>query len=196
MTESKTIVNRRAHILESAAHLFRTQGYASVTMRELAESVGIESSSLYSHFEKKEDILWEIAIQCANDFNDTVQPIAQSDLLTKKKLREMMVAHVNVTLSNRESASVFTQEWRHFTEPRLTEYAELRNQYEDMFRAVIAQGIRENQFRQLDEKFSTLTLLSALNWTYLWYRPEGEMSPVEIGENLADLLLNGLERTI
>jgi AcrR family transcriptional regulator len=193
MTDTKT--SRKEHILEAAAKLFSEQGFASVGMRDLAQAVGIESSSLYSHFGKKEDILWEIALHCAQDFNDTVSPIAHSDLHTKKKLQEMIIAHVDVTLRNRLAAPIFTTEWRILSEPRRSQYANLRDEYEKMFRIVIAKGVEENLFRPIDEKFSALTILSALNWTYLWYKPEGELTPNQIGETLAYMLTDGLVRT-
>ena len=192
MTETKT--TRKEHIMEVAASLFSEMGYAGVGMRELAQAVGIESSSLYSHFEKKEDILWEIAIKCAKDFNETVAPIAQSNLHTRKKLYEMILAHVDVTLRNRLAAPIFITEWRTLSEPRRSEYAQMRDDYEKMFRNVIAQGVEENLFRPIDEKFSALTILSALNWTYLWFKPEGELTPNQIGEQLGEMLINGLVR--
>lgn len=187
---------RKQSIIEAAQRLFSEKGYIGVSVRELADAVGLETSSIYSHFEAKEDILWDIALHCASDFNKTIKPIFDSELNTKSKLKEMIVAHVNVTLENRQAAAVFVSEWRHLTEPRRSNYSYMRNTYEQMFREVIADGVKENLLRQIDEKFAALTILSALNWTYQWYNPERESSPIEIGDALSELLLNGLVRSI
>src|SRR5690606_38542080 len=47
----------RAEILDAAAELFTTQGYASTSTRGIADAVGIRQASLYHHFGAKDDIL-------------------------------------------------------------------------------------------------------------------------------------------
>ena len=47
----------REEILDAAAELFTTQGYATTSTRSIAEAVGIRQSSLYHHFSTKDDIL-------------------------------------------------------------------------------------------------------------------------------------------
>ncbi|MGP4033871.1 TetR/AcrR family transcriptional regulator [Pseudarthrobacter sp. 1C304] len=47
----------REEILDAAAELFTTQGYATTSTRSIADAVGIRQSSLYHHFGTKDDIL-------------------------------------------------------------------------------------------------------------------------------------------
>ena len=47
----------REEILDAAAELFTTQGYANTSTRSIAEAVGLRQSSLYHHFGTKDDIL-------------------------------------------------------------------------------------------------------------------------------------------
>ncbi|WP_040585771.1 TetR/AcrR family transcriptional regulator [Segniliparus rugosus] len=47
----------RDEILDAAAELFTTEGYASVSTRKIAESAGFRQASLYHYFGSKEDIL-------------------------------------------------------------------------------------------------------------------------------------------
>jgi len=50
----------RDEILDAAAELFSTQGFANTSTRAIAEAVGIRQSSLYHHFGTKDDILGEL----------------------------------------------------------------------------------------------------------------------------------------
>ena len=192
----KAISERKQQVISTAEKLFSQKGYLATSVRDLAEALGIEAASLYSHVKSKEDLLFNIADRCANEFFDVIGPIANSPLNTEKKLTDMIIAHIGVITDNLNASAVFFREWQHLSEPRRSEYAARRREYEQMFRSVIRQGIEENLFKHYDEGFSTRTILSAINWTHTWYRPEGELSSREIGENLANFLLNGLVRTI
>jgi TetR/AcrR family transcriptional regulator, cholesterol catabolism regulator len=190
------VSGRKSEILSVAEKFFNEKGYLATRVRDLAEALGIEAASLYSHYKGKEEILWLIADRCANEFFESVKPIAVSNLHTQKKLTDMIIAHVGVITRNINAAAVFFREWRHISEPRRTEYAMLRNDYEGIFRGIISQGIQENLFKNYDEGFSTRTIMSALNWTHTWYRQDGELTSDEIGRHLAGILLNGLVRTV
>ncbi|MEN4399394.1 TetR/AcrR family transcriptional regulator [Mycolicibacterium senegalense] len=47
----------REQILDAAAELFTTHGYASTPTRRIADAVGVRQASLYHHFATKDDIL-------------------------------------------------------------------------------------------------------------------------------------------
>jgi AcrR family transcriptional regulator len=190
----KPPTSRRTQILDIAAELYSRKGYQATGVRELADAVGIEPASIYSHFGSKETLLWEIAIACADDFHNSVAPIARGDAAPADRLRQMIIEHVKVTLRNQHAAAVFTHEWRHLGEKRYHQYAERREQYEQMFRNVIQEGIDRHNFKPVGNKFTTLTILSSLNFTYRWYRSDGSMTPQEIGEGVATILLDGLAR--
>jgi AcrR family transcriptional regulator len=50
----------RDEILDAAAELFTTQGFATTSTRAIADAVGIRQSSLYHHFKTKDDILEDL----------------------------------------------------------------------------------------------------------------------------------------
>ena len=47
-------------ILEVAVNLFSKKGFSGVSVREIARNVGIKESSLYNHYQNKDDILVKI----------------------------------------------------------------------------------------------------------------------------------------
>lgn len=53
-------MNTKEKILNSALDLFAENGYHDVTVRDIAAKVGIKASSLYNHFESKQNILDEL----------------------------------------------------------------------------------------------------------------------------------------
>lgn len=53
-------MNTKEKIFDVALDLFSKRGYDSVSLREIAEEVGIKKSSIYSHYSSKEAILMDI----------------------------------------------------------------------------------------------------------------------------------------
>ncbi|MBQ6813188.1 MAG: TetR/AcrR family transcriptional regulator [Methanobrevibacter sp.] len=53
-------MNTKEKIFDVALDLFSKKGYDSVSLREIAEEVGIKKSSIYSHYASKEAILMSI----------------------------------------------------------------------------------------------------------------------------------------
>jgi len=187
-------LDRRSEVLEVAERLFSVRGYEATTVRDIADVLSIKAGSLYSHIATKEDLLWEILSRAADRFFESVRPIAESNLVTVEKLKRAIAAHVSVITKSATAAGIYTTEWRHLSEPRRSQFAARRDEYERMFRGMVHDAIREGVFSDVDEKFATLLILSSLNWIYQWYRPDGAMTPDEIARRITDLLFNGLRR--
>lgn len=185
---------RRDQILAAAERLFRQRGYLATSVRDIGEAVGINGASLYSHIGSKEDLLWEIASRAADAFFAALEPIARADEPIPLRLRKAIIAHVGVITQHRDAAGVYFNEWRHLDEPRRSAFAKRMDDYQAIFRGMLREGIQAGLFAPVDERFASLVVLSALNWTHQWYRPDGAMTPEEIGRHLADLLFNGLYR--
>lgn len=181
---------RKQQIEEKATELFKVKGYAASSMRDLALVLGIEAASLYSHIKSKEEILQKICFRMADAFFRAMEEVTATT--PDKQLEEAIVAHFKVISQNLAASAVFFHEWRHLSEPYLSEFLQLRSRYENIFVRIIREGIRQQIFRPVDEKFAMMTILSSINWTHQWYRSDGQMSEEEIGNKLSTLLINGL----
>jgi TetR/AcrR family transcriptional regulator, cholesterol catabolism regulator len=54
------IDTRRRQIEVAASELFRSQGYAATSVRDIARALDLQGASLYSHVASKEDVLFAI----------------------------------------------------------------------------------------------------------------------------------------
>lgn len=61
-------MNTKEKIFNTSLDLFSKKGYDSVSLREIAEEVGIKKSSIYSHYSSKEAILMDIFNQFTASF--------------------------------------------------------------------------------------------------------------------------------
>jgi AcrR family transcriptional regulator len=178
---------RRDQILEEAARLFGRRGYHATSMRDIGDAAGILAGSLYAHISSKEDLLHEIVLRAANRFLAELEAITAEGLTPEDRLRRAMRAHVAVVASIVDAAWVFHHEWKALTGERREEIRRLRRRYERLWDEVV-----RDLPGSADPRFARLLVLSAANWTYTWYRPDGPLSPDEVADRFTDLLLAGL----
>jgi TetR/AcrR family transcriptional regulator, cholesterol catabolism regulator len=181
-------IARREQILEEAARLFSRRGYHATSMRDIGEATGMLAGSLYAHIASKEELLYEIVMQAAEQFLGGLELVRSSGLGPEEKLRRAIRAHIEVVAGNVDEARVFHHEWKALTGDRLDEARRLRNRYERLWDEVL-RGLPGAG----DPKFARLLVLSAANWTYTWYRPDGPLSPDAVADRFTDLLLAGLD---
>src|SRR5690349_502292 len=104
----------------------------------------------------------------------------------------MIAAHVGVVATQPERATVFLYDWKYLSSPRREQIAAQRDEYERLFRAVIAEGIAAGAFAPADSKLAATLVLSALNGIPGWFRANGPLSAEDVAEGFADMLLRGL----
>ncbi|MEA2518755.1 MAG: hypothetical protein QOF49_835 [Chloroflexota bacterium] len=185
---------RRREIDEVASELFRANGYAATSVRDIARALDMQGASLYAHVASKEDVLWSIVERAATDFERAADR-ATADTPSAdavERLAALVEAHVEVVTADPERSSVFVTEWRHLSEPRRRAVSERRDAYERRFRTAIDDGVRVGAFRPTDAAIGATFVLTALNGIATWYRPDGRLSPDRIADHYVELALRAL----
>ena len=186
-------LSRKEQVIRKAAELFREYGYAATSMRDLANALGIEAASLYSHIKSKEEILQSLCFGMADLFRDSLNKVEAMDISFSEKLRRGITGHIQVMAKDLIASAVFMNEHRHLSQPYLRDFLLLRINYINRFKKIIEGGIASDEFRKIDTKLAVMTLFSSLNWMPNWYDPSGIINPSDLGNQLADMLIDGLK---
>lgn len=168
-------MDRRGEILTAAGCLFREHGYHATSMRDIAKHMGMRGSSLYAHVTSKEEMLWELVSRAADAFLRQARSVA-GDLPPRQRLKVLIRGHLTVIVQELPNATVFFHEWKFLSDEHRARVIAWRDAYENTFRDAIADGKRQGAFDVADVKVAAIYILSALNWTYQWYRVQGELS--------------------
>jgi AcrR family transcriptional regulator len=193
--DASSTLSRKEQVIRSAAQLFREKGYAASSMRDLAQNLGIEAASLYSHIKSKEEILQSLCFDMAAEFRKSLQEVETKKVSASEKLKLGIIGHIQVMAKDLIASAVFMNEHRHLSQPYLRDFLLLRINYINRFKDMIEEGIKKGEFKEnIDKKLAVMTLFSSLNWMPMWYDPESNIMPNEIGQQLADMLVNGLKK--
>jgi AcrR family transcriptional regulator len=188
-------LSRKEQVIRKAAELFREKGYAASSMRDLAQKLGIEAASLYSHIKSKEEILQNLCFDMAAEFRKSLDDVEKLNVSSGEKLKRGIIGHIHVMAKDLTASAVFMNEHRHLSQPWLRQFLLLRINYINRFKEIIEEGVRNGEFKSsIDRKLSVMTLFSSLNWMPMWYDPSSAINSTELGEQLADMLVNGLKK--
>jgi len=182
---------RKEQIIQISAKLFKDKGYAAVSMRDIAKELDIKAASLYNHIESKQDILKIIIISLAEEFTKRMTVIYSSNENNINKLHQIVALHVDIAYRNQYEMASLNNNWMHL-ENGITYYLELRNSYEDNFRAIINNGVQSGELINSNPEVTLFSMLSTLRHLYLWIPKMEEINPKELSDNLSKVLINGI----
>lgn len=183
---------KRDVIISRSAGLFRAKGYASSSMRELAELLGVEAPSLYNHIGGKGELLQQICTKVALQFNNQMEEVNAGAASSSAKIESLIRFHIWMMMEHYDEVYVSNHDWRYLNEPYLAKFLAQRKIYEGKFIAIINDGIIKGDLKNLNPFVAVLTILSAVRGLEFWQRHKKDIPAVELEEAMVNHLLNGL----
>src|ERR1700754_3395881 len=99
----------RERIREQALALFTDRGYATASLREIADRVGVTKASLYYHYPSKQDLLLAVVRPLLTDWRDVVTE-AEASPYTADAVRRILERCVDAMLAHRAVANLFLRD--------------------------------------------------------------------------------------
>lgn len=187
----------RQRILDAAAAEFRRNGYASVTLKDIAARAGLRAGSLYYHFDTKEELVLAVLSAgveaAAAATREAVDALGEgADPLAR--LRVAIAAHLRVVLAEGAYASANLRILGQLPDAVRERHLEQQRAYGAFWQALFRDAAAAGAIRpDLDLSVVRMLALGALNWSVEWYRP-GRRTPGEIAAHAATLLVDGIAR--
>ncbi|QYN25492.1 TetR/AcrR family transcriptional regulator [Amycolatopsis sp. DSM 110486] len=167
----------RVLILERASELFHERGYSATSIRDLADAVGISSSTMYHHFTNKQEVLHAIVSRFMTDFVDATVPVLRDESLSPgERVRRVVRLHLELS-DDRRPELLVGNPIRYALDPaQQAEGIKLQTAYHDAFHDVLAEGVAAGEFRIEDVTVTTMALLDMLNGVREWFAPSGRLT--------------------
>jgi TetR/AcrR family transcriptional regulator, cholesterol catabolism regulator len=179
-------------VINEGAKLFREQGYALSTTRQLSARLGINKASHYYHVSSKEELLYMICVESLLRVTEAVKHAVDSSEDPIEKLLAVFHAQLGSVLGDLDLHATMLLELRSLTGERRIEVQRARDEYEALIVNVIAEAQQTEQVRaDLSAKQLAVGMLSLLNWSIYYYKPQGPLSPDGLADMLWQLFING-----
>ena len=184
---------REAELYKNAAIFFNRNGYSSTSIRQIGRAIGIREGSIYHYIRSKQDLLFNICEWAMRTSLDAIAPLAKQDLNPGVKLKQMIKLHIATLAKNSTEHCTMLKELRSLDRNNKKKIIKLRDRYEAFFRDVIEDCVRNNIFRDLDIKMTTIVLLGMMNSLVRWYSSEGPIKSETISDLISNLFFDGVK---
>jgi TetR/AcrR family transcriptional regulator, cholesterol catabolism regulator len=179
------------HVLAAAARVIARDSYGRASIRQVAKEAGMSLSGLYYYFSSKDELLFLLQL---HRFDSIVADLsARLDGVTdpRERLRIVVTNHLEHFLSNMDELKVCVHEMESLEGEYYRRVLNLRREYFRITLEVVESIARAEGVSVVQPRLATLYLFGMLNWIYMWYPSESEISEGDLADQAVTLFLEG-----
>ncbi len=99
-------LNLREKILVISRNLLFTSGAGALSMRKIANKVGVSATSIYLHFENKNDLIHTLIEESINELGFKIEQAVKYGKSSIEKLRNAINSYIDFALNNPEKYDI------------------------------------------------------------------------------------------
>lgn len=178
----------RPRIQKAALRLIARDGFAAVSMRQIAGEVDMRAGALYNYFPDKQTLLFdllhshmeELLAAVAEAGLESGDPLARLDAFTR--------FHIRWHLPRYDAVFISYMELRNLSSENFARIEVLRRAYEDQLEVILKDGMEDGTFAVREPRLTTMALIALLTGVTNWYKPGGRLARAAIETLYVDLV--------
>lgn len=181
----------RQQILQEATRLFVSRGYHGLSMREIAEAVGVSKAGLYYHFKDKEDLFLAILINNLEHLQETIGLARQAGGV-RSQVEHMVTAIFQWAPEQRAIIRLASQEMDHLSPQGVAEFNRLyQSKFIGPIQEMLAAGMQRGELRPMAPGLAAWLLLGMM-YPFFYAAHAGEMpASDDVVSNMLTIFFDG-----
>jgi TetR/AcrR family transcriptional regulator, cholesterol catabolism regulator len=190
----KAALSRRDELLDLAATMFADRGLRATTVRDIADSAGILSGSLYHHFSSKEEMVDELLRGFLDWLFERYQQIVATEPNPLERLKGLFLASFEAIEHRHAQVVIYQDEAKRLSgQPRFSYVEERNKEQRKMWLDLLNQGVEEGYFRPDIDVDLVYRFIRDTTWISVrWYQPGGPLTAEEVGRQYLSIVLGGI----
>lgn len=181
-----------AAIRRQSLGLFAQHGYDAVSMRMIADAVGVQPGALYQYFPTKQQILVTLMREHMEELLASLEAEGIEAEPPAAALEHFARFHIRYHLTRADEVFISYMELRALEPEGFAEIERLRKTYESELKAILMRGGESGVFRIEDPHVSAMAIIAMLTGVNTWYRSGGRLSEKRIEEIYAGMVLRSV----
>ncbi|MDV2580716.1 TetR/AcrR family transcriptional regulator [Alkalibacillus haloalkaliphilus] len=180
-------------IIQSSLVLFSENGFHGVSVKDIVEYCDTSKGGFYHYFNSKDELLYVIHDLFISYVLNEANRAKKRQQRPMYQLHEILHSFVRVFDLYNEHISVFYQENKYLKAEYEEKIKSKRDQFKQIVIEVIEEGQKNGEIRkELPTIITGMSILGMVNWTYKWYKRDGDLSIDDIAEVYIDILFKGV----
>jgi TetR/AcrR family transcriptional regulator, cholesterol catabolism regulator len=185
---------RDIEVIDVAANIFYERGYASATVQDVADALGMLKGSLYYYIDSKQDLLYRLMVDIHDGVDQMLAEVKDApDLSAADRLELYVRRAVEYNARNLKKISVYYHDIDQLTGPLQKEILARRRAHDDYVTKLIRQAQADGDVDpDLDAKLLSNCVFATIIWMYRWYKPGRGVSVEQLTDTSARFVRYGL----
>ena len=188
--------SRRDELLDLAATMFAERGLRATTVRDIADSAGILSGSLYHHFKSKEQMVEEVLRDFLDWLFERYAEIVAGESDPLERVKGLFMTSFEAIEHRHAQVVIYQDEAKRLSSLPQFEFVEARNREQRrMWIDVLKQGVAEGRFRPDIDVDLVYRFIRDTTWVSVrWYQPGGPLTAEQVGQQYLSIVLGGITK--
>jgi len=183
----------KERLLNVATRLFARHGFEGTSVQDIVDAAGVTKGAMYHYYDSKDDLLYEVYHQVLSMQLSHLEQIAAGPGTPEQRLRAAAADVVQASLDNLDDLIVFFRSLHMLPDDKQAQVRAERRRYHNRFKELVDEGVAAGTFRaDISSDIVVHYFLSVVNQLGSWYKPDGPLSPDQVGDLFAELLIGGL----
>lgn len=180
MREGKRSVTKsdvtRERVLDAAAFVLSRKGFSGTRLSDIARVAGLQTGSLYYHFDSREDIVAEVMSRGVNQVFETVQNAIEAlpeETGALERLRVAVETHLLCLLEHSDYARAVTRLSGQVPKEIEVQHAANEQAYGRLWKKLFRDARDSEEIRgDLNLSSVRMLMLGSMAWAVQWFKPE------------------------
>lgn len=190
-------VSRRDELLDLAATMFAERGLRATTVRDIADSAGILSGSLYHHFKSKEQMVEEVLRDFLDWLFGRYREIVETEPNPLERLKGLFMASFEAIEHRHAQVVIYQDEAKRLSSLPQFAFVDARNREQrQMWHDLLNEGVEQGCFRPDIDVDVVYRFIRDTTWVSVrWYQPGGPLTAEQVGRQYLSIVLGGISAT-
>ena len=188
------ISKTKEEIIEKATDLFYKHGFVKASIRDIVKAVGIANSTVYIHFENKDEILYCIIEDIGSALLKEIRSGIEAHDDPVECLREMVFRQVCLIKKKRKEIKIYMEEQYQLPTVLRKRALKQHRQVYDVYYNMLCKIKKKGLIQDIDKTVMTFAIFAMMNWSYRWFKDKGRLSIEEVAEHIIRIFFGGIFR--
>ena len=176
--------------------MFAERGLRATTVRDIADSAGILSGSLYHHFKSKEQMVEEVLRDFLDWLFGRYREIVETEADPLKQVTGLFMASFEAVEHRHAQVVIYQDEAKRLSPLPQFDFVDARNREQrTMWVNVLKRGVAEGCFRPGLDVDLVYRFIRDTTWVSVrWYQPGGPLTAEQVGRQYLAIVLGGITK--